>query len=137
MNLFIGAKAVILHNEKVLLIRESTEYTDGTETGKWDVPGGRIQPEEKLHEGLRREVLEEVGLSISPKRLLDAHEGFPSIRGTVCHVVRMYYFCETDSDTVILSQDHDAYDWVSLEALGDKVIMDDVRIVLTNLKNEL
>lgn len=41
---------------KVLIVREGKKYEDGTELGKWDVVGGRIEPEESIYAGLRREV---------------------------------------------------------------------------------
>ena len=47
MQLFVGAKGLVSRLDgKVLIVRESTSYKEGTETGKWDVVGGRIEPEE-------------------------------------------------------------------------------------------
>jgi ADP-ribose pyrophosphatase YjhB (NUDIX family) len=94
MQLFVGAKGLVHHNGKVLLLRESSKYLDGAELGKWDVPGGRINSEETLREGLVREVKEESGLDVEPGEILGAFDGFPMIRGEKCHVARIYFACE-------------------------------------------
>jgi len=115
MKLFIGVKAIIVHNGKFLLIREA-KYDEGTCEGKWDAPGGRINPEESLFQGLKREVMEESGLTIVPGKLLDVFETFHTIKGEECHIVRIYYACTSATDAVTLSADHDQYEWVDIGA---------------------
>lgn len=136
MQLFVGAKGVVQYDGKVLLVRESSTYTDGSEEGKWDMVGGRIQAEETLREGLIREVREECGLDIEPGKLLGAFDGFPVIRGETCHVVRVYFLCEAKSSEVTLSEDHDSYDWVDPDNIGDKVLMGDIADMLAAFKEE-
>jgi 8-oxo-dGTP diphosphatase len=126
MKLFVGTKGVVHYKSKILLLRESSLYEEGAEEGKWDVPGGRIEEGETLQEGLLREVKEETGLTVSKGRLLGAYDGFPVIKGEKCHVVRLYFLCESDTDQVELSKDHDAYAWVGEED-DEKVLMDDIR----------
>ena len=41
--LFVAQKAIIVNKNKVLIIREASTYKDGTNIGKWGVPGGRIK----------------------------------------------------------------------------------------------
>ena len=62
--LFIAGKAFIKHNGKILVLRESSKYQDGTQTGKYDVAGGRLKPGENFLEALKREVKEELNLKI-------------------------------------------------------------------------
>ena len=130
MQLFVGAKGVVHYKGKVLLVRESSGYTDGTKAGKWDFVGGRIEPEEKIRAGLVREVKEESGLDVEPGEVLGVFDGFPEIRGEKCHVVRIYFLCEATSDAVVLSEDHDLYDWVDPQDIGDKMLMDDIQEML-------
>jgi len=130
MKLFVGAKGLVVYDGKVLLLRESADYVDGTKAGKWDVPGGRIGSEEEVRDGLTREVEEESGLRVIPGEILGIFDGFPEIGGEKCHVVRVYFVCEADGSNVILSQDHDTYDWVSPENIDDKVLVDDIQEIL-------
>ncbi len=137
MQLFVGAKAIIHYDGKILLLRESSEYLDGFETGKWDVPGGRIESEEEIRDGLVREVIEECGLTVVPGEILGVFDGFPIIRGEKCHVVRVYFLCKAQSNDIVLSTDHDAYDWIDPSAVGDKVLMNDIEEMLQLAQQKL
>jgi len=125
MKLFIGAKALIVHEGKVLLVREAA-YDEGTNEGKWDVPGGRINPEEPILEGLQREVTEESGLLIEPGEVLGVFETFPTIKGEACHIVRVYYEATPQTLEVALSQDHAEFAWVTVSDLEGKECVNDV-----------
>ena len=56
---FLATKAFITYNDKVLILREASTNPDGTNEGKYDVPGGRLEPGENPTESLAREVKEE------------------------------------------------------------------------------
>ena len=124
MKLFVGVKALIEKEGKVLLIREA-KYDEGLNEGKWDVPGGRIEVEETLMEGLSREVFEETGLKVMSTRILDVHETFREKVGEKWHIVRVYYRTEVEGE-IVLSKDHDAYEWVNPADYGGKILMTDV-----------
>jgi 8-oxo-dGTP diphosphatase len=132
MKLFVGVKALIVREGKVLLLREAV-YDEGSHAGEWDVPGGRIQPEETLFAGLAREVFEEVGLEVQPGIVLSVQETFPTIKGEPCHIVRIHYLAEYVAGEVVLSSDHDRFEWVSDESqLADKVCMSGVASLVRN-----
>jgi 8-oxo-dGTP diphosphatase len=113
MKLFVGAKALVARpDEKVLIVRESAAYEEGTNTGFWDVVGGRIESEEPLFDGLRREILEESGLEVVVGEVVYVAEGFPVIKGEKVHVIRVYFCCRCEASSVCLSTDHDKYEWI-------------------------
>ncbi|MCF7800205.1 NUDIX hydrolase [Candidatus Babeliales bacterium] len=63
----IAASAIIINDNKVLLAR----YSSGKNGTSFLVgPGGGIEIEENLIQGLIREVKEETGLSISAQKML-------------------------------------------------------------------
>lgn len=125
MKLYVGVKALIVKEGKVLLLREA-KYDEGTNEGKWDVPGGRIDPHETLAAALAREVFEESGLTIEAKEVLSVSETFPVIKGVESHIVRIHYRAEYRSGEVVLSQDHDTYEWVDEDGLVGKECMSGV-----------
>lgn len=137
MKLFVGAKGVVYHNGRVLLVRESAMYADGSETGKWDMVGGRIESDEDVRAGLIREVREESGLSVVPGDLLGVFDGYPTIRGEKCHVVRLYFLCAADSDQVTLSPDHDTFAWVDPRKPESYELMDDIAEMLAGAATRL
>ncbi len=132
MKLYIGMKALIVHEGKVLVLREA-KYDEGTNMGKWDVPGGRIQPDEPFLEGLTREVLEESGLSIVPEEVLGVFETFPTILGEACHIVRVYYQVRSQTNVVTLSGDHDQYEWIDPKNYTPREFVNDIEEMLAKV----
>jgi ADP-ribose pyrophosphatase YjhB (NUDIX family) len=116
IKLFVAVKAFIL-NEKgeVLLLREASTYSDGTNIGKYDIPGGRIEIKESLEEALSREVLEETGLTIRHGELFDAHDTFNEKGGETWHIVRLFYKVSCNKEEVVISSDHDEYTWIPVK----------------------
>lgn len=55
----VTVKAIIVKNRKILLVKESSKLS-----GKWELPGGGLDFGEEIHEGLRREVEEEMGVIV-------------------------------------------------------------------------
>lgn len=55
----VTVKAIIVKDDKVLLIKESPKLS-----GKWELPGGGLDFGEDIHDGLKREIEEEMGLKV-------------------------------------------------------------------------
>jgi 8-oxo-dGTP diphosphatase len=110
----VAAKAIIAKDGKILLLRESTRE-DNSQQGKYEFPGGRIEADEKLTDGLFREVREETGLEIKAGEPISVGEWFPTINGQKVHIVAIFYACEYVSGEVKISDEHDSYEWVDLD----------------------
>ncbi|MFC1687340.1 NUDIX domain-containing protein [Patescibacteria group bacterium] len=110
--LFIATKAFIVHNEKVLIVKESQAYTDGTNEGKFDVVGGRMRPGQNFEESLKREVLEETGLSVDIGNPFFVNEWYPVVRDEKWHVVGIFFECRATTDKVTLGIDHNEFRWI-------------------------
>jgi 8-oxo-dGTP diphosphatase len=136
MKLYIGMKALVVHEGKVLILREA-KYDEGTNTGKWDVPGGRIEPDEPFLVGLKREVMEESGLTIEPEEVLGVFETFPTIKGEPCHIVRVYYRVRPLTTQVTLSGDHDLYEWIDPREYSPHEFVSDIEMMIEKVGNEL
>jgi 8-oxo-dGTP diphosphatase len=103
----LSMKVVIRDQEgKCLLIKRSMQSKGNP--GKWDFPGGKVDPGESFDEGLLREVYEETRLRISLEKPLTVLESeSPSNRV-------IYLFMEgklLDGD-IELSEEHEDYSWV-------------------------
>lgn len=109
---FFATKAFITHGEKVLLLRESEKYADSTNVGKYDVPGGRLTPGQRFDESLLREIHEETGLTVRVRKPFFVNEWRPVVRGEPWQIVGAFFVCETDTDAVRLSDDHDSFLWI-------------------------
>lgn len=113
MQLQVGVKALIKRDDSYLFLRRSQSFKPGPQ--KWDIPGGRIEPEESLHEALQREIREETGMRLENiDALLAAQDIF--VEPKDLHVVRLTYVA-TASGNVAVSDEHDAHQWMSLDQI--------------------
>ncbi|OYX53477.1 hypothetical protein B7Y92_02950 [Candidatus Saccharibacteria bacterium 32-50-13] len=107
----VGVKALIERNGSYLFLRRSAAFKAGPQ--KWDIPGGRIEPDEALEAALTREVREETGLNLSRvDTLLAAQDIF--VADADVHVVRLTYRGVAEGE-VVISSEHDDYRWMTLE----------------------
>ncbi|MDP3881716.1 MAG: NUDIX domain-containing protein [Nanoarchaeota archaeon] len=129
IKLFVATKAFILYENKVLIVKESSRYKEGVNTGKFDVVGGRISPGESLQEALKREVLEETGLDIKIGNIFFANEARPTLEGKTCQIIRMFFTCQANKDEVRLSQDHEEFLWIDPQKYQDYTIIENLHEV--------
>ena len=110
--MFVAMKGFITSRGKILIVRESSKYEDGTNSAKYDVPGGRVQPGQRFDKSLLREIKEETGLKVVVGKPFFVNEWRPVVRGEQWQIVGVFFECISTSDKVILSQDHDAFEWI-------------------------
>jgi 8-oxo-dGTP diphosphatase len=114
MKLQVGVKVLVQnkHGEYLLLRRD--KIMDGETEAHWDIPGGRIEPEEALFDALKREIMEETGLAIpGMPKLLDAQDIF--VPAADLHVVRLTYSLQGEGNAVVISDEHQEARWVTPE----------------------
>jgi ADP-ribose pyrophosphatase YjhB (NUDIX family) len=80
-----AAYAIIIQDGKILM---SPQWGDG-----YDLPGGGVDIEELMTEGLIREVKEETGLDVAIDQLIATRESFFTFRrkGKHTHTIAVYY----------------------------------------------
>lgn len=100
--LSVGLTAMVFDkNGKVLLERRK-------DNGKYCFPGGSIDLNETVIEGLRREILEETGIRIKNIRLFSIRSGekcdFYYPNGDITQYVDLNFLADVDGDEKILPQ---------------------------------
>jgi 8-oxo-dGTP diphosphatase len=113
MNLQVGVKALIQNDQgQYLFMRRTQAFGDEAEP-HWDIPGGRINPEEPLLEALAREIKEETSLTIdATPKLLAAQDIFAGHANL--HVVRLTYALVGEGEPR-LSDEHQEFAWMTRE----------------------
>ncbi len=129
--LFVATKAFIIHDGKVLVLRESTEYVDGSNAGKFDVVGGRLQPGERFDDSLLREVQEETGLTVKIGKPFFVNEWRPVVKGEEWQIVGIFFACTADTDTVTLSADHAEYQWIDPKDFDKYPMIENLKLAFT------
>jgi len=109
----VAMKAVIVHDGKVLILREAAKHTTNTHKGRYQMPGGRVEPGEVFSVALDREIREETGLTVIQKDPILTGEWRPIIKGVPHQIIGMFIVCEAPTDTVVLSEEHDAFLWIN------------------------
>jgi len=113
VKIWVATKVFVTYRGKVLILREASKYKDGTNAGKYDVVGGRIEPGQRFDESLLREVKEETGLTVKIGRPFYVGEWRPVVRGEQWQIVGTFFECKTTSSKVKLSEDHEDYKWIN------------------------
>jgi 8-oxo-dGTP pyrophosphatase MutT (NUDIX family) len=105
-----SASAVIFDRKGRLLLQQRS---DG---GQWGLPGGSVEVGESVAAAVAREVLEETGLIVAPRRLVGVYSepGLQVVRypnGTVWHYVTVCFECAVRGGELALSDETLALDW--------------------------
>jgi 8-oxo-dGTP diphosphatase len=108
----MATRAFIIHEGKVLIIREAPSYKYATNIGKYDFPGGKVRLGETMAEGLKREVKEESGLDVKVGKPFYADEWSPVRDGVTIQIFGVFIKCTIDDPEVVLDKDHDDYKWI-------------------------
>jgi len=89
---------------------------------KWAIPGGKVEENESLEEGLRQEIREEAGVEI--KNIFYA-TNFSFTRPDNKHVIGIVFGCEYDSGEVTAGDDMDSMDWFTVQEFAKKDVLRD------------
>ncbi|MBI3150587.1 MAG: NUDIX hydrolase [Chloroflexi bacterium] len=100
----VAAAVLIEEDGRVLLVRRANEPFRGL----WTLPAGFINGGEDPAEAAERECLEETGLSVRVKRVLDVISGREHERGADFIIV---YLAEVISGELVPADDADAAEW--------------------------
>ncbi len=105
---YIAVKALIKKDNKFLILKN-------IDNNQWETPGGRLEDNEDLIEGLNREVKEETGLEI--KVLFPFHTHSANLDKDN-PIIGITYLCEYVSGEIALDKnEHSAYKWLTLEEI--------------------
>lgn len=126
----VAAVGAIVTDEQgqVLLVRRANDPAKG----KLGMPGGFIDPGESSEDGLRREMLEEVGLSIRSMQYLTSAPNRYIYRGIELPVLDMFYIVEVEHRDVNLI-DGEITDWIwtdLTDSILDQMAFDSNRYAL-------
>jgi 8-oxo-dGTP diphosphatase len=106
-NFHIAIKAVIVKDDKALVLKEVSRYSG------FDLPGGKIDENESIEEALKRELHEELGLEkFIMGDLVHAYERTDYKKEGIS-LMLIFYKVSAGDFNVVLSEEHTEYRWIS------------------------
>jgi 8-oxo-dGTP diphosphatase len=84
------------------------------DNGKWEPPGGILELDEAIEEGVRREVLEETGLDVEVERLTGVYKNLP--RG----VLALVFLCRPLREVAAPGDETAAIKWMTPREVGEQ-----------------
>lgn len=105
-------KAIVFHpvEPKFLIIKRSS--SEFIRPNTWDIPGGSIHYGELHREGLKREVLEETGLTISNVQEFHVITHYDKTKPMYFIIVGST--CTATDDKITVSSEHEKYAWITI-----------------------
>lgn len=108
---FVAVKALLRRGDDLLITHDIF--------GDWDIPGGRIKPDEfdtPMQDVVRRKLSEELGADVSYKlgepKVFFRHERVERSTGQKARIFAVGYEAEYSSGRIILGGNHDEFRWV-------------------------
>lgn len=92
--------------------------------GQWGLPGGKLEKGEDAASAMVREIFEETGLVLKKEDLRPLEVVY--VRGR-CDFIYHIFECSHGQVPIILSDEHDAYVWLSLEEAITLTLIDGER----------
>ncbi len=118
---------ILKANDLYLVVKRNDN--DDLFPGSWEFPGGHLEDNENIFEGLKRELKEEIGYDLVSKPIITNYSD--SIKNNI-HKIELDFIINVNKDdiNVILSNEHSDYKWVT----KDSNLLDDfIKSKLNNI----
>ena len=102
----------LYHKMKLLIVQRSANKSFSPNV--YELPGGKVDPGENMHEAVKREFMEEVNIPVS---VLDTCFFYESDHKGERIEKTSYFVCADDVSSLRLSEEHQSYVWITEEEL--------------------
>jgi len=137
MRPIVGVGAVILQDEKIVLVKRKAEPGKG----RWSIPGGSVHLGEKVRDATIREAKEESGLDIEilDERPMDAFDSIISDdRGrTKYHFTLLEFLARPKGGNLKAAEDAEDVRWVSFNEVKEYDLTNSFRVFFEKHETEL
>lgn len=100
---FVSVAGIVINGEGRILVVKRRD------NGEWQPPGGVLESDETIEEGLRREIQEETGIEVHIDRLTGVYKNMN------LGVVALVFLCELSGGTLRTSSETEDVRWMSTQ----------------------
>jgi len=127
LRVVLVTRSFVVKDGKLLLIRRSP--TDNYQPGLWECPGGKAEYSQELSDSRKREVEEETGFTTALVSSLSFNDSHVIANGRYEGLLSLKIFNITrvTGGEFKLSEEHDAFAWVSYEEMLTYRLSSEVR----------
>lgn len=116
---------ILISSERALIVRRSLH--EQVLPGVWELPSGKVRYGEHPHSALRREFLEETGLTVDPIVPVCVFDYFVRADGSERHNIQIDFLVKGSSgEAARLSTAHSEFRWIAREDIDGLPSIDEV-----------
>lgn len=106
--------AIIQKDDKFLIVKRKS--SENIHPGKWSFPGGIVEKDESLEDALKREIKEEVNLTI--KKIIKKVSSYSYKRPDKNTTQGQCFLVEVTDYNVKINEDLEDFKWITVEELN-------------------
>ena len=123
--MLVWVGALIQNVDRFLLLRRGKSTKNWQK--KWQLPGGKMEWGEAPLKTMKREVMEETGLTVKSPELCGTYTTLiKNGNATTYHILMVVYHAKTERTNVRLSDEHDEFRWVTLKEAARMELLKDL-----------
>jgi nucleoside triphosphatase len=108
----------LIWNDRDQLLLCKMKPDRGVFPGQWGLPGGGIEPGERMEQALQRELREELGIEVSGIRPAFFKDGLyekllPDGHAQPVYMIFLLFHCRHTGGAITLNEEFEEYRWVS------------------------
>ena len=104
--------------------------------GWWDIPGGFVHVYEHPEQAVRREILEETGLHVEPKKLVGVYVDDYQFGDDIHATLSLFYECVILDGIMRAGDDAIDLNWFPVESLPANIAFESARKMLVDWRRE-
>lgn len=109
----VAQKAIIEKEGRVLCVRNIND-------SRWDFPGGRLHIDEVPEDGLKRELIEEIGCECEIQSIAYVHQDFHDAAQRPCIFINYLVKIKDEQGIQIAEDELSEYSWIDPNELTDE-----------------
>jgi 8-oxo-dGTP diphosphatase len=119
----LATDGIILENGRVLMLKRAVFPF----VGYWELPGGHVEYGETVEDANKREMKEELGVSVSIKKLFGVYSNLKS--DPRHHAVSVIYLLKAPKGKIKLSREDSEFAYFSLKKLPRKIAFNHQKVL--------